>query len=127
MRLESKKAMSAILVVDDDPISARLLELTLTPGVHQVEVARDVSSGQRALLAGHHDLLILDIFLPDGSGLEILRFLREDLKQAIPVIVLSGHRQEDFADRATKLGATQYVTKPFSLRDLLAEVDRLTG
>jgi two-component system phosphate regulon response regulator PhoB len=119
--------MSAILVVDDDPISAKLVQLTLTPGGHQVEVARDVSSGQRALLTGRHDLLILDVFLPDGSGLEILRFLREDLQQSIPVIVLSGHLQEDFAARATKLGATEYVTKPFSLRELLAEVNRLTG
>ena len=91
--------MSAILVVDDDPISARLLELTLTPGGHQVEVARDVSSGQRALLAGHHDLLILDIFLPDGSGLEILRFLREDLKQG-PIEIQVSNRTEAAAPPA---------------------------
>jgi two-component system phosphate regulon response regulator PhoB len=119
--------MSAILVIDDDPVSAKLLQLTLRPGGHEVEIARDMSSGQRALRTGRHDLLILDIFLPDGSGLEILRFLREELKQTIPVIVLSGHRQEEFAARAARLGATQYVTKPFSLRELLAAVDRLTG
>ena len=114
-------------MIDDDPIAAKLLQLTLRPGGHQVDVARDVSSGQQALRAGRHDLLIVDIFLPDGSGLDILRFLREDLKQTIPVIVLSGHRQEEFATRASQLGATKYVTKPFSLRDLLAEVDLLTG
>src|SRR5207245_1271435 len=59
------KPMGSILVVDDDPAAAKLLELALARQGHQVEVARDVSSGKQAVRAGHHDLMILDVFMPD--------------------------------------------------------------
>jgi len=119
--------MGSILVVDDDPAAAKLLELALARQGHQVEVARDVSSGKQAVRAGHHDLMILDVFMPDGSGLDLLRYLRGELGSATPVLVLTGHRQEDFLARAEAAGATGYFTKPFRLQELLAEVARLTG
>jgi len=119
--------MSSILVIDDDPAAAKLLELALARAGHQVEVARDVSSGRQAARAGRHDLLILDVFMPDGSGLDLLRYLRGELGSTIPVLVVTGHRQEDFLARAEAAGATGYFTKPFSLQKLLAEVARLTG
>jgi len=119
--------MSSILVIDDDPAAAKLLELALGRVGHQVDVARDLSSGQRAARSGHHDLMILDVFMPDGSGLDLLRYLRGELGSTVPVLVLTGHRQEEFLARAQEAGATGYVTKPFSVRDLLAEVARLTG
>ncbi|TMK84765.1 MAG: response regulator [Actinobacteria bacterium] len=110
--------MSSILVIDDDPAAAKLLELALGRVGHQVDVARDLSSGQRAARSGHHDLMILDVFMPS---------LRAELGSTVPVLVLTGHRQEEFLARAQEAGATGYVTKPFSVRDLLAEVARLTG
>jgi two-component system, OmpR family, phosphate regulon response regulator PhoB len=125
--LPIESLMSSILVIDDDPAAGKLLELALGREGHQVDVARDVTSGQRAARSGQHDLMILDVFMPDGSGLDLLRYLRGELGYTIPVLVLTGHRQEDFLARAQEAGATGYVTKPFNLRDLLAEVTRLTG
>jgi two-component system, OmpR family, phosphate regulon response regulator PhoB len=119
--------LGAILVIDDDPVAAKLLELTLNPKGYSVEIARDMASGRHALESGGHDALILDIFLPDGSGWEILRYLRTELRLTLPVIVLTGHRQEDYATRAAEFGANCYVTKPFSPRELAAHIDRLTG
>ena len=119
--------MSSILVIEDDPAAVRLLERALARGGHLVEVARDISSGRDAAQSGHHDLMILDLFLPDGSGLDIVRYLRGELGSTVPVLLLTGHRQEEFLARAQAAGATGYMTKPFSIRDLLDEVDRLTG
>lgn len=119
--------MSSILVIDDDPSAVKLLERALTRLGHLVHVARDVSSGKNAARAGGHDLMILDVFLPDGSGMEILRYLRAELGSATPVLLLTGQRQVGFQSKAEAAGADGYVTKPFSLRYLLDEVDRLTG
>ena len=127
VRHKGDARLSAILVIDDDPVAAKLLELTFHPKGYRVDIARDMASGRRALEAGDHDALILDIFLPDGSGWDILKYLRLELGLTLPVIVLTGHRQEDFAARATEFGANGYVTKPFSPRDLLAQVEHLTG
>jgi two-component system, OmpR family, phosphate regulon response regulator PhoB len=118
--------MSSILVIDDDPAAAKLLELALARKGHQVDVAGDVFSGKRAIDAGGHDLLILDVFMPDGSGLDLLRYLRGELGRTVPVLVLTGHRQDDFLARAEAAGANGYFTKPFDLQELLAEIDHLT-
>jgi len=115
------------LVIDDDPAAAKLLEIALTRGGHQVEVARDVSSGKLAAQSHRPDLLILEVFMPDGSGLDLLRHLRGDLDWMTPALVLTGHRQEDFLARAQAAGASGYFTKPINIQELLAEVERLTG
>jgi DNA-binding response OmpR family regulator len=119
--------MSSILIIDDDVAAAKLLEIVLSRAGHEVEVTRDVASGRKALESGLPDLVILDVFLPDGSGLDLIRSLRLDLRRSIPAIVLSGHRQEEFSTRASGAGATVYVTKPFSPRALVAEVERLAA
>lgn len=118
--------MSAILIIDDDVAAAKLLEVVLSIAGHEVEVARDVNSGRMALEARLPDLVILEVFLPDGSGLDLLRSLRVEHQKMIPAIVLSGHRQEEFSARASGVGAAVYVNKPFSPRALLGEVERLT-
>jgi two-component system phosphate regulon response regulator PhoB len=119
--------MSSILVIDDDPTAVKLLQLVLGRGGHVVEVAGDVASGKGAARAGGHDLMILDLFLPDGSGLDVLRYLRGELGSAIPVLLLTGQRQEGFPAQAEAAGANGCVTKPFRIGDLLAEVARLAG
>jgi DNA-binding response OmpR family regulator len=119
--------MSAILVIDDDPVALKLLQLALGRQGHAVDVARDVAQGKTAYRSGSYDLMILDVFLPDGSGLDLLRQLRGELGSTLPVLLLTGQRQPDFHSRAEAAGASGYITKPFNLADLLAEVDRLTG
>jgi two-component system phosphate regulon response regulator PhoB len=119
--------MSSILVIDDDPAAVKLLQLVLGRAGHAVQVARDVTSGKTAARSGGYDLLIVDVFLPDGSGLDVIRYLRGELGSTLPVLVLTGYRQSDFMTRAEAAGATGYVTKPFSIPELLAELHRLIG
>ena len=124
--MTESNSMSSILVIDDDPAAARLLQLALTRAGHSVDVARDIASGKRAAGSRPHDLLILEAFLPDGSGLDLVGAVRTELHSAVPALLLTGQRQEGFMVRAEAAGVTGYLTKPFNLLELLAEVDRLT-
>jgi two-component system, OmpR family, phosphate regulon response regulator PhoB len=119
--------MSSILVIEDDPAAARLLQTALGRNGHAVEVAGDLAAGRHAVEPGRHHLMILELFLPDGSGLDLLRYLRGDLGSTLPVLLLTGHRQDDLLARAEAAGASGYMTKPFDIRALLGAVDRLTG
>lgn len=119
--------MSRILVVEDDLVVGKVLTITLQLAGHEVSIVRDVSSSH-AVLQGkdHFDLVVLDLNLPDGSGLDVLRLLREDLARDIPVLVLSALKQEQNVIRALELGANDYVTKPFGPQELLARIRKWT-
>jgi two-component system KDP operon response regulator KdpE len=112
-----------ILVVDHEPSTRRTLCATLTARGYGVAVAE---TGEDAL---HHmrlhlpDLVILDLLLPGLSGLELCRMFRA--KSAVPILVLSAHREERIKVRALDLGADDYVTKPFGVDELLARVRAL--
>lgn len=119
--------MSRILVIEDDLAVGKVLAVTLHLAGHEVEVVRDIAAGRDRLEHEDFDVLLLDVNLPDGSGLDILRLLRQDLARDTPVLVLSALKQEDSVVRALELGANDYVTKPFGPRELLARVRRWTG
>ena len=76
---------------------------------------------------GTYDLVLLDLNLPDGNGLDLLQDIRRDLGDGFPVLVLSGLRHEEAVVRGIELGADDYVTKPFSPPELLARVRRCLG
>lgn len=118
--------MSEILVIEDDSVIGTILERVLGHAGHSVTVVHRLSEGREALETSRVDLILLDLNLPDGNGMEFLRTLRQDLEIKIPVIVLSGMRQEDHIVRGLQLGADDYVTKPFSPLELVARVDRWT-
>jgi two-component system phosphate regulon response regulator PhoB len=101
-----------------------VLEHVLATAGHEVEVVPGIEDGRGALEKGRFDLVLLDVNLPDGCGLELIRSIREGLYRDTPVVVLSGMRQEETVVRGLKLGADDYVTKPFSPTELLARVDR---
>ena len=115
-----------ILVVDDEPDLVELVRLTLSQAGHQVDTA---ASGRQALDALHRqrpDLLILDLMLPDLSGTELCRRIRADRDLAgLPVILLTAKADE--VDRVVgfEIGADDYVTKPFSPRELVLRVGAL--
>jgi two-component system phosphate regulon response regulator PhoB len=92
-----------------------------------VDVAPGISGGRKLLADGTYDMILLDLNLPDGNGLDLLRDIRRDLGTAVPVLVLTGMRQEDAVVRGLELGADDYVTKPFSPPELLARVRRCLG
>jgi sigma-B regulation protein RsbU (phosphoserine phosphatase) len=113
--------MSRILIVEDDPAILCGLKDNLEFESHQVLTAADGEAGYRSLCENAPDLVILDLMLPKLSGFDLCRRARNDGFNA-PILMLSARSQE--ADRVLglDLGANDYVTKPFSLRELLARV-----
>ena len=113
-----------ILVVEDDPSIRMGLEDTLTAKGYEVEaVARGADGAERAL-GGRFDLVVLDVMLPDLDGFEVCRRIRASrgASRKLPVIMLSARGAELDRVRGLELGADDYVTKPFSLMELLARV-----
>jgi two-component system KDP operon response regulator KdpE len=109
-----------VLVVDDEPPIRKLLRTGL--GMEGYETI-DAPNAKAALelLADDPDLVILDLGLPDMQGLELLRKIR-DLKEHVPVVVLSSRGDEMVKVQALDLGADDYVTKPFGMDELLARM-----
>ena len=116
--------MTRILVVEDDPSIRLGLEDTLVAkGYEVVVVGRGVDGVERAI-GGGYDLVVLDVMLPDIDGYEVCRRIRNSKgpSRTLPVIILSARGAELDRVRGLELGADDYVTKPFSLMELLARV-----
>jgi len=113
--------MKKILVVEDDAAIALGLESALQGEGYETQMARTGPDGLRLAREIRPDLLILDLMLPGMSGLEICKRLRDD-GMATPVIMLTSKAEEDDRVLGLELGADDYVTKPFSLRELMARV-----
>ena len=113
--------MRRILLVEDDPSLGRGVALALAGAEAEVTLREDFASGAEAAAAGGWDLIILDVNLPDGSGLELLRMIR--MRGHTPVILLTANDMEIDQVAGFELGADDYVTKPFSLAILRARVN----
>jgi DNA-binding response OmpR family regulator len=116
--------MSLVLVVEDDPAILRGLNDSLRLERHDVLTANDGEAGYRLALDKKPDLLILDLMLPSMSGFEICRKLRAE-GFASPILMLTARSAEVDRVHGLDLGADDYVTKPFSIRELLARVRAL--
>jgi two-component system KDP operon response regulator KdpE len=109
-----------VLVVDDDSTLRRTLEIGLRAAGHDVLIAADGRTALQALREDHPDIVVLDLGLPDLSGVEVLRRLRG--WSTVPVVVLSARAESTEKVEALDLGADDYVTKPFGMEELLARV-----
>jgi DNA-binding response OmpR family regulator len=116
--------MSAILIVEDDPAILRVLKDNFIAKGHAVQTARDGEEGLEKALNEPIDLLLLDIMLPRVSGFEICRAVRREGRD-LPIVMLTAKGQEEDIVRGLELGADDYVTKPFSIRELHARVQAL--
>ncbi|HEY0139578.1 MAG TPA: response regulator transcription factor [Thermoanaerobaculia bacterium] len=114
--------MSRILIVEDDPAMSVALRDGFEFEKHSVEMAADGVEGLRLAQRGDHDLIILDVMLPKKSGLDVCKELRKNGSNT-PVIMLTARGQEIDKIVGLKLGADDYVTKPFSFMELLARVE----
>ena len=113
---------SRILVVEDDPDIAELVEHHLSRAGYDTSV---VATGTDALeqIRRRPDLVVLDLMLPGLSGLEVCRLMRDDPQTAsVPIIMLTARADEEARVRGLDLGADDYVTKPFSPRELVARL-----
>lgn len=116
--------MKRILVVEDDDSIRLGLEDTLRAKGYEVVAASGAKAGLAAAQMRHPDLIILDVMLPDGNGFDMCRQLKQSKTAAadIPIIMLTARGAELDRVRGLELGADDYVTKPFSLMELLARV-----
>ena len=112
-----------ILVVDDEPTLVATLRYNLERDGYQVTTASDGESALSAARAGRPDLIVLDLMLPGLDGLEVCRILRREM--AAPILMLTARAEEVDKIVGLELGADDYVTKPFSMRELLARVRAL--
>ena len=109
----------SVLIVEDDPALLRGLKDNFEAQHYQVQCARDGSQGLSAALTNPPHLVLLDIMLPRMNGFEICRAIRAKGLE-MPIIMLTAKGQEEDIVRGLELGADDYVTKPFSIRELLA-------
>jgi two-component system, OmpR family, KDP operon response regulator KdpE len=112
--------MIRVLVVDDEPQILRALRINLAARQYDVVTASSGQGALRAVTDEHPDLIVLDLGLPDLDGVSVIRRLRSWSK--IPIIVLSGRMDSKDKVAALDAGADDYVTKPFSVDELLARV-----
>lgn len=112
--------MAKIMIIEDEKKIARFLELELTHEGYEVHVAFDGRSGLEACEEIKPDLLILDLMLPELSGIEVCRRLRQS--SDLPIIMLTA--KDDVSDKVMGLdmGADDYMTKPFAIEELLARI-----
>jgi DNA-binding response OmpR family regulator len=110
-----------ILVIEDNDDLAHLLEIHLQDLSYEVELAFDGDNGLAKAESGEYDLVILDIMLPGTDGLEICRLLRGK-DSYTPILMLTSKSSELDRILGLEMGADDYVTKPFSIRELLARV-----
>ncbi len=118
--------MATVLVIEDEPDLQQVLEYNLREAGHTVHVAGRASEGQRLVRERVPDLILLDLMLPDMPGTELCRALRRDAAtRAIPIIMLTARAEEIDRVVGFELGADDYVTKPFSMRELMLRVNAL--
>jgi DNA-binding response OmpR family regulator len=116
--------MNKVLVIDDDPAILRALADNLTHEGHEVLTAVSGDDAYALCKSGKPDLMILDLMLPGMSGFEFCRKLRGEGVQT-PILILTARSEESDRVLGLDLGADDYVTKPFSLRELMARVRAL--
>ena len=109
-----------VLVVDDEPPIRRLLRTSLGASGYAVAEAGDAAAAMRSLTADKPDLVILDLGLPDRSGLALIAEIRK--QSAVPIVVLSARHDERAKVEALDLGADDYVGKPFGMAELTARL-----
>ncbi len=112
---------AAILIVEDDPDLAGLLQIHLTDLGYRIEIAGDGRTGLQRALSGDFSLIILDIMLPVVDGFEVCKRIRSE-NRALPILMLTSKAEELDKVLGLELGADDYMTKPFSIRELMARV-----
>jgi DNA-binding NtrC family response regulator len=117
-------ARGRILVIDDEADIREGLELLLTTEGYSVDLAQNGTEGLQKLEAHGYDLVLLDLMMPDKSGMEVLRDVRERDRHT-PIFMITAYGTVEAAVQAVKLGANDYLPKPWDNEKLLIEIDRI--
>lgn len=116
--------MNRILVIEDDPLIAMTLKMSLPFQGFEVELCENIRDAHQHLTANKFDIILLDVNLPDGSGLDLCEQLRGTGTRT-PILVLTARLDEESAVRGIEAGADDYVRKPFGMKELTARINRL--
>lgn len=111
---------STVLIVEDDPNTVELVRLYLGRDGHKVLAASEGFEGLRLAREARPDLVVLDLMLPGLDGMEVCRILREE--SDVPIVMLTARVEEEDRLAGLDLGADDYITKPFSPRELAARI-----
>ena len=112
-----------ILIIEDEPDIRKTLEYNISREGYKVVCASSLSKGKEQINSSDFSLILLDLMLPDGSGLDLCREIKSDKdKSSTPIIILTA--KDDEVDKVVgfELGADDYVTKPFSVRELILRI-----
>lgn len=117
--------MKKILVIEDDTTAIKILSHTLQ-SIAELTIKNQIKDGRDSLHREKHDLVLLDINLPDGNGLELMENIRYEKKNMFPpIIILSGDEREATKVQAFNLGADDYIQKPYPVLEMRARVERI--
>ena len=113
-----------VLIIEDEPIMRNILKNALIKAGFDATIAEDGIKGISAINEGEFDIIITDIVLPKGDGFKILKWAKEKRPET-SVILITGHGKVKDAVEAMKLGASDYLTKPFSMEDLSLRINKI--
>lgn len=117
-----------VLIVDDEPNIVTSLEFLLERNGYTVQVARDGDAALASIADFTPDLILLDVMLPNKSGFDVCQRIRANPEwQDVQIIMLTAKGRDSEVTKGLALGANDYVTKPFSTKELLARVRRILG
>ncbi len=114
-----------ILIVEDEAVLAKAVSKRLNRNGYETRIAADLKSAYRYFKEQTPDMILLDMRLPDGSGLDFLADLREQQQSQVPVLVMSAYGELEDAVAAMKLGAADYLKKPVDLDELVLNVEKV--
>lgn len=120
--------MYKILVVEDDPMIMKTLKIRFTAEKFEFIAAQDAIQAISIARKSQPDLIVLDISMPGGSGLQVAEKL-QNLTQTMctPIIFITAHKDKGYYDKAMSLGAAGYFEKPFDSKELIEEIKRILG
>ena len=117
---DERRVLQRILIIEDERPLAEAVEFSLEKEGYEVDIALDGETGWRMCEGGEYDLILLDLMLPGMDGMEICRSIRKE--SATPVIMLTAKDSDVDKILGLEMGADDYVTKPFNMRELVARV-----
>lgn len=114
-----------ILVIEDDPSVRTLVKAVLEKNNHDVDLAETAKNGEAQASKNSYDIIILDLGLPDGDGFDVAKSMRDD-EITTPILVLSAEQETDVKIKCLRVGADDYITKPFNTEELMARIEAIS-
>lgn len=114
-----------ILVIEDDPSVLTVVKAVLEKNEYSVDIAETAKVGEKYALENSYDIIILDLGLPDGDGFDVCKNMRDE-DVATPVLILSAEQETDVKIKCLRVGADDYLTKPFDTEELLARIEAIS-